>query len=156
MILRMPAKNSTANSGCPARAAWTAVFYQATDRGRTGVVRMYAFAFASMMSIAAWETPNIVGLTHCIIQYTLQFINSGGTWPDQERGAERQEPSILWIASVPKVLSHEHITFPAQSPTLDIRIRLQIPLNLLCHYLVRRAKGVTRLPEKENEDDSGC
>lgn len=52
-------------------------------------------------------------------------------------GAGRQEPSILWIA---RVLRHELVTFPAQSPTLDNRIRLQIPLNLLerCHYLVRR------------------
>lgn len=59
-----------------------------------------------------------------------------------------------------RVLRHELITFPAQSPTLDNRIRLQIPSNSLetCHYLVRRAKGaisLPRLPDK-NVDDSGC
>lgn len=60
-------------------------------------------------------------------------------------GAGGQEPSSVWIG---RVLRHELITFPAQSLTLDNRIRLQIPLNLLetCHYLVRRAKGVTSLP----------
>lgn len=72
-------------------------------------------------------------------------------------GAGRQEPSILWIA---RVLRHELVTFPAQSPTLDNRIRLQIPLNLLerCHYLVRSAMGVNSLPclPDKNGDDSGC
>lgn len=69
-------------------------------------------------------------------------------------GAGRQEPSILWIG---RVLRNELITLPAPSPTLDNRIRLQIPLNLLSRNMslpCQKRQG-RRLPEIHGAD-FGC